>query len=263
VRALGRGPATSRGITVALVGLDGAGKTTVAGRLAAVLDRPTAYVYMGINAGSSNRMLPTTRFIEAIKRRRDSRRHSGSGNAMTREPRPAMAPGGTRPVSSPRARPDPLRFVLGLVRIANRIAEEIYRQRIASGYRGKGRVVILDRDFLFDFYAADVDNRADRSFANRMHGVFLRRFYPRPDLLLFLDAPAEVVFARKGEGSLESLTRRREGYHAALSLVPRKVILDATRSLDEVTRDAAAIINRVLVGEDPELTPDTLTEDGR
>jgi thymidylate kinase len=224
-----------RGLTVALVGLDGAGKTSVAARLPKVLGRPTAYVYMGVNAESSNRLLPTTRFIEAIKRRR-----RGTDGPKRKAGSPPRAPGRRSPLRAP------IRATLGILRLANRIAEETYRQRIASRDRARGKVVILDRDFLFDFHAADIVVRGPRPLARRLHGMYLQRFYPRPDLLLFLDAPADVLFARKGEGTIESLTRRRDDYHAALSLVPRHEVIDATKSLDEVTAEVAAIIRREL-----------------
>ena len=54
--------------TVALVGCDGAGKTTVARRLEGEIDRPIRYLYMGVSADSSNRSLPTTRLAHRIKR---------------------------------------------------------------------------------------------------------------------------------------------------------------------------------------------------
>ena len=59
--------------TVALIGPDGAGKTTVARKLADVLPVPVRYLYMGVSTDSSNVMLPTTRIIAArIRSRRDS-----------------------------------------------------------------------------------------------------------------------------------------------------------------------------------------------
>ena len=231
----------SRGLTVALVGLDGAGKTTVARRLSQMLDRPTAYVYMGVNAESSNLMLPTTRLIEAIKaRRRAGRRRERARTSGAAETDTVL----TRAESGsnwPRA----LGPAIGAVRLVNRISEEIYRQRIAAGHRARAEVVILDRDFLFDYYAIDVAGNG-RTLGRRLHGLFLKTVYPRPDLLLFLDAPPDVLFARKGEGTIESLTRRRLDYQAALALVRRHAIIDATRSLDEVTREAARLINAAL-----------------
>jgi hypothetical protein len=54
--------------TVALIGPDGAGKTTIGRRLEHALPRPVKYIYMGVNLDSSNVMLPTTRLVKAIKR---------------------------------------------------------------------------------------------------------------------------------------------------------------------------------------------------
>jgi hypothetical protein len=57
--------------TVALIGPDGAGKTTVARRLEQTgLEVPVKYLYMGINADASNHLLPTTRLVRALKRAR-------------------------------------------------------------------------------------------------------------------------------------------------------------------------------------------------
>jgi cytidylate kinase len=54
--------------TVALIGPDGAGKTTISRRLEHELPLPVKYVYMGINTVASNHMLPTTRLACAMKR---------------------------------------------------------------------------------------------------------------------------------------------------------------------------------------------------
>src|SRR2546429_8516470 len=53
---------------VALVGADGAGKSTIGRRLAATLPLPIKYLYMGDNADSANRLLPTTRLLRLVRR---------------------------------------------------------------------------------------------------------------------------------------------------------------------------------------------------
>ena len=59
---------------------------------------------------------------------------------------------------------------------------------------------------MFDYYAHDISNTDPaRPLRHRLHGVFLDRWYPRPDLVIFLDAPAEVLFARKHEGTIPLL----------------------------------------------------------
>jgi hypothetical protein len=54
--------------TVALIGPDGAGKTTVGRKLIESFPLPITYLYMGVNDASSNRMLPTTRLARRIKK---------------------------------------------------------------------------------------------------------------------------------------------------------------------------------------------------
>src|SRR5690606_16626163 len=51
-----------RGVfTVALIGPDGAGKSTISRKVVEMLDIPAKYLYMGVNLEASNLMLPTTR----------------------------------------------------------------------------------------------------------------------------------------------------------------------------------------------------------
>jgi len=59
--------------TVALVGPDGAGKTTIARRLVQVLPRPAKYLYMGVNWDASDPLRPTTRLVQRIRRVRGTR----------------------------------------------------------------------------------------------------------------------------------------------------------------------------------------------
>ena len=54
--------------TVAVIGPDGAGKSTVTQQVLKQLDLPLKYIYMGVNLESSNLVLPTTRLILELKR---------------------------------------------------------------------------------------------------------------------------------------------------------------------------------------------------
>lgn len=217
--------------TVALIGPDGAGKTTVARRLPEVLPMPVEYVYMGVNPDSSSHLLPTTRLVHAVKRARGT----DSDTAGPRDPAAVE-----RPARGPARRA--VRFVRSSLRLANRLAEEWHRQLVAWRHVRRGTVVVFDRHFFADYYAYDVAHPGRRSLTRRLHGLVLSRLYPQPDLVVYLDAPPEVLFARKGEGTVESLARRREDYRDLAGVMKNFVIVDAGRPLGEVTAEVAEVV---------------------
>jgi len=225
---------TRRSFTVALVGADGAGKTTIARSLPADLPFPAVYLYMGVAPASSNHALPTTRLAHALKRMLGDTTDSGPPDPVTRE---AARPRGEAGVA--RALAGSARATL---RLAKRLAEEWYRQGRVWWEAARGRVVIFDRHFFIDFYAHDIAGPPPRRLTDRLHGRLLARLYPRPDLVIHLDAPPEVLFARKGEGTLESLARRRQEYVDVAHELSEVDVVDASRPLDEVRRDVAARI---------------------
>jgi thymidylate kinase len=218
---------TKRRFTVALVGPDGAGKTTVGRRLESELPMRARYLYMGVNQDASNRMLPTTRLVRMIKRARGAERDVGGPPDPSRltAPRPTQL----RRRILARARAG--------ARLTNRLAEEWYRQLLASWYVRRGEIVIFDRHFFSDYYAHDVAGEPELSLSRRIHGLVLSHLYPKPDLVVFLDAPAEILLARKGEGTLETLSRRRDEYRQLAPLTKHFVTVDATRPVDEVSRE--------------------------
>ena len=218
--------------TVALIGPDGAGKSTIVRSVVQQLPLPARYVYMGVNLEASDFMLPTTRLLRKY--------------ARTREERPGMAgppdPGrsNSKPTGTKKRALASLRSAL---RTLNLMGEEWFRQAIVWSYLRRGYVVLFDRHFFSDYYAHDIAaNGAGRPFMRRVHGLMLRRLYPRPDLFLFLDAPPEVLLARKGEGTLELLERRREEYVALQNEVEHFAAIDATQTPDKVTRDVSEAI---------------------
>ncbi len=218
--------------TVALIGADGAGKTTIGRRLEQTLPVPAKYVYMGVNLDSSNHMLPTTRLIHSLKRAFGAKADTGG------PPDPNQAP------------PSPERLawrigasLKGSLGLVVRISEEWFRQALAWYYLIRGNIVVFDRHFYADYYAYDVaQNNNHKTRRMRIHGWMLEHLYPKPDLVIFLDAPAEVLFARKREGTLAALEHRRQEYLQMCSVVPHFAVVDASRSEDEVALAVTEVI---------------------
>ncbi|MEZ4713582.1 MAG: hypothetical protein R3A44_40720 [Caldilineaceae bacterium] len=218
--------------TVALIGPDGAGKTTVGQLLHDRLPAPVRYLYMGVSTDSSNVMLPTTRLMHKLKR---------------------MA-GGKPDVAGP---PDPNRVkakpkglvkrtvseVRAVLRLVNRLTEEWYRQWLTWQYQRQGNIVLFDRHFFTDYFAYDiVDNGQPRTFTQRIHGFVLNHIYPKPHMIIYLDAPGAVLYARKGEGSIEALERRRLDYFQIGEYVPYFAAVDATQPLEMVVDEVTKLI---------------------
>jgi thymidylate kinase len=229
--------------TIALIGPDGSGKTTISRRLESILSIPIRYLYMGINPDSSNVLLPTTWLIRSLKRALRVPVDTGPPDPGRAEGGPALRQGLLRRACAS------IKESLGL---CNRIAEEWFRQSAAACYRRRGYVVLFDRHFVFDYHDPTVrEQREALSPARRLHAALLERVYPKPDLVICLDAPAEVMFARKGEGTVELLERRRQDYLRMRDLAPNFRVVDASRPPDEVTREVARLIEEFHASRHP------------
>lgn len=206
-------------VTVAVVGLDGAGKTTITRRLVDRLPFETSYLYMGMNPASSNVALPTTRLVHA-------RRGRGSGEAS---------------LHAVSARRRQRGAAWSTLRLVNRAAEEVVRHVIARVHHLRGRVVITDRDFFIDYTAAA---KEPVGLLDRIHLWFLGSVLPKPDLVVWLDASPAVLYARKPEVPIAYLERRRDRIAALRPAFRRFEVVDAERSEDEVYR----VVERLVIG---------------
>jgi hypothetical protein len=199
-------------------------------------------VYMGINLEASNLMLPTTYLLLAAKR--------ASGG------RPDMA-GPYEAGPAKKASKNPIKRLLGGVKawalMANRVAEEWFRQVVSWVYQKRGYNVLFDRHFVLDYYFYDMAyDDPQKPLVRRVHGYLLKRFYPRPDLVVYLDAPAELLFKRKGEGTVEALERRRQEFLSLREVLPAFGVVDASQPVEQVVAQAAGIIRGFAAGRKPD-----------
>jgi len=65
----------------------------------------------------------------------------------------------------------------------------------------------------------------------------LTKVFPKPDITIFLYAPAETLFSRKGEATLEYLDAKNQSMMNIGTLVDNFVKIDATQPLEKVYRD--------------------------
>jgi thymidylate kinase len=110
---------------------------------------------------------------------------------------------------------------------------------IGRWHRARGRLVLHDR-FPSD---ALVDLPSEGQRGRRLRRRLLASGHDRADLVILLDAPAELVASRSG-GSPVQAEERRRAYLALTRVLPDLVVADATRPPGELRDWAIGEISR-------------------
>src|SRR5207245_3514393 len=99
----------------------------------------------------------------------------------------------------------------------------------------RGGLILIDR-FYYDFF---VDQRRYRLLVPQWLVRLGYALMPKPDLVFLLDAPAEIVQARKSEVPLEETRRQRAAYLELVRGRKNGCVSDATQPAAKVARDIA------------------------
>ena len=104
----------------------------------------------------------------------------------------------------------------------------------------RGRLVLFDRHPV----EARLANRRDGGLAGRARRWIIGRSCPVPELVLVLDVPGSIAYARARERDPDTLESERRGYRELASRLPSATVLDASGDADALRRRAADIVWR-------------------
>jgi thymidylate kinase len=232
--------------SIALIGPDGAGKSTISRMLQEASGIPIKRLYMGVSVQSTNVMLPTSRLGERLKQWK-ARRVQKLARKVGDNTRP-QAPKRSLGAS-----------LWSAARLGNRIAEEIYRQILSWAFQAQGYLVLYDRHFVYDF-SSSVAPPGPELLSRRLHRWWLERLYPRPDLVIFLDAPGSALYSRKKELTPSELERRRQAFLRVGKQLPNFVLVDATQPLTVVFAEVSRHVTQLWEGRTDPSSPRRGTE---
>lgn len=138
----------------------------------------------------------------------------------------------------------------------SRLAMQWQRYGKARYQQVRRKLVIFDR-YTYD---ALLPARTPLSRLQQWRRWLLAHACPAPDLVIFLDAPGEMLYARKGEHSASILEEQRQFYLSLRSRLPQMVVIDATQNADLVRRRVTAQIWRSYLRRQGGLPADSLVE---
>lgn len=212
------------GLMIALLGVDGAGKSTVMARIASDLSPafPATKLYH-------------RRPLASIRRWRE-RSHVGKGDGSKGD---GSKGDESRHIIDTHAQPHRNRAA-SLAKLAFWWADYVFLGYIADIFPRLVDSTLV----LFDRYYYDllVYPKRYRYGGPLWLAYFVGRLIPRPHLVILLDAPPEVIQARKQEVSPEETARQREAYLQLVEEMPNGRVVDASKPLGNVIAEVEGII---------------------
>jgi len=207
-----RWPMRRTGPVVAILGPDGAGKGTVINSLVDAIPLGVVPLSLGM----------------------DRREHDGDESHPDAARRDVL-----RWLRSRRPSTEPLRSMRELAGLGVRLV--VAWRRLLPGYFAawRGHIVLCDRHPIEVLAVRPERTRVGTSFER----FAARRLLPWPDAIVVLDAPSDVLFARKPEHPIEVLERWRRGYREAFG---EATVLATTGSSEETAAGVSSVVWRAM-----------------
>jgi thymidylate kinase len=112
-----------------------------------------------------------------------------------------------------------------------------YALKIGPAVR-RSQLIIFDR-YIYDLL---VDSKRVRYGGPAWLLELAARIVPHPDLVILLDAPADVLWSRKQEVPFEEVVRQRDGYCRVARRLPFATTINAAQPLADVIHDVEMAI---------------------
>jgi thymidylate kinase len=190
---------------VAILGLDGSGKTTVLNELSATLS-PVPFSRIDVIHRRPGIIYPLK---------------DGTGSTIDHYGKP------------------PHGQLISTVKLAILVLDWVLGYLSKAVQPRQGYLLLSDRHALLDLL---VDPFRYRYAGSSGLVRFAMRFVPMPDIVLLLDAPVHILQDRKQELTAHEATRQREAYLGLVRELPNSSIVDAARPIERVVAEVKQLI---------------------
>jgi len=215
------------GVLVAVLGTDGAGKSTVTARV----EQDLAPAFLSTKR-YHRPVASALRWTKLYRAQANSRGSMQAGVATTEAD--ARSASTNTPTKPPRKLP------ASLLKLGLWWADYTVLGYLLCNYPRltTSTLILLDRYYEDLLVSPEFYRYGGPLWLARLVG----RFIPRPDLTILLDAPPEVIQARKRELTFEETTHQREMYLRVMEGSSNGHVVDASKPLDEVVDEVEMII---------------------